>query len=188
MVSKYLDQAPRAATPSERFRAAFETGRNYDMNALAKACGIEFQYNPSMVQTLSKEVFHYAPQRVMVGPHEVHGEKLDDSSTVLGPNEIRGENPNDRFTIIGVMLKAPGYKIAGLEVGKSVTEEEMQKFDKNMNFISWNGQSFDEDNMKQYIWYLDDTVDGHARPVEAFRVSVKDNVIKEIRFHHIPID
>lgn len=172
MVSRYLNQAPRAAVSSERFRAAFNTSTIYDIKKFAQELGIDYQYDPAKVEVLKEERFHYAPHRIKVGKHWVHGEKEADG-----------------FWPIGVVIAAPGYNIAGLEVGKKISVEEVAALCKNMNLMGWQDEGSYNDGHDTLYFYYYDTVDGMNRPVEGFAVA-HDNkrVIREIRYWHIPVD
>lgn len=176
MVSKYLDQAPRAANKNERFRAAFLASTIYDGERLAKAMGLEFKYRPELVETLKDEVFHYASHRYKVGSSWVHGEKENDGS----------------FHTIGVILENSGYdrnyNIAGLEVGQKIDLETLKAFSKNMNMIGWEEPYEINMGMEECYWYVHDTVDGQQRPVEGFGIKIKNGYISQIRYWHIPID
>lgn len=172
IVSNFLDPARRAANPRERFRAAFKTSTIYDIKKFAQELGIDYKYDPSQVEVLKRELFHYAPHRIQVGKHWVHGEKEENS-----------------FWTIGVIIAAPGYNIAGLEVGQKISEEDDAALCKNMNLMGWEGAMHYKEkyNAIQFEYY--DTVDGMNRPVEAFAVFHDDNrIIREIHYWHIPID
>lgn len=172
MVSRYLNQAPRAAVTSERFRAAFATSTIYDINKFAQELGVNDQYDPAKVEVLKQERFHYAPHRIKVGDNWVHGEKQEDN-----------------FWTIGVIVTTPGYNIAGLEVGKKISVEEVATFSKNMNLIGWQDEGSYTDGYDTLYFYYYDTVDGSNRPVEGFAVSHdKNRIIREIRYWHIPVD
>lgn len=176
MVSKYLEQAPRAATKIERFRAAFVSSTIYDGERLAKAMGDNFKYRPELVEELKEEVFHYAPHRYKVNFSWIHGEKQSDGT----------------FHTIGVVHEDSGYdrnyNIAGLEVGQKFNVETIKAFSKNMNMIGWEDPYEIKADMKECYWYLKDTVDGQERPVEGFGIKINNGYISEIRYWHIPID
>lgn len=176
MVSKYLEQAPRAATKSERFRAAFLSSKIYDGERLAKAMGDDFKYKPELVETVNEEVFSYAPHRYKVVYCWIHGEKLNDGS----------------FETIGIVFEDSGYdrnyNIAGLEVGQKVDVETLKAFSKNMNMIGWDDPYVIKKGIDECYWYLNDTVDGQERPVEGFGIKIKNGYISQMRYWHIPID
>lgn len=176
MVSKYLEQAPRAAVPSERFRAAFNSSRIYDGRLLAQAMGFDFIYRPELVEKLKEETFGYAPHRYKVAYNWIHGEKNGDGG----------------FDTIGVVLGDSGYdrnyNVAGLEVGQKFDVETIKAFNKNMNLIGWDSPDEIKADMGECYWYLYDTVDGNPRPVEGFGFQTKNGYISEIRYFHIPVD
>lgn len=165
----YLQLAHDAATQNGRFKAAFETDRIFDGETLAQEIDITFQYDPSKVIALEEEIFHYAPYKYQVGNNWIHGDMLS----------------NGEFIPIGVLITGPGHKVAGLEVGQKLTDEEFDLFKKNMNLIGWEGPHSYND---EHYWYLYNTVDSQERPVRGFDVILQDNIIKEIRYYYIPID
>lgn len=167
MVSKYLDPAQNAASRRERFRAALATTKIYDPQRFAAACGTVF---PNKYMEANPEVFHYATHKVQVGNNWVHGEAFEDN-----------------FHVIGVEIKAPGYKLAGIEVGDSFTYPQAQQMNRDMMYVGWDDAQLNGETDK-YYWYRSEAVDGQERPVEGVAIITKNKIITQINYFHIPID
>lgn len=161
----FLEQAPGAEAQAERFKAAFATDTTYEGKALAKDL-----YDPEQVIRLEQETFHYAPCKYRVGNSWLHGDIL----------------PHGFFEIIGVEIVGPGHKVAGLEVGQTLTEADLANFSQNMNLIGWEGGSDSDDG--RHDWRIYGAVDGQPRPVKGFAVILQGTTIKVIQYWHHVID
>jgi len=169
--AKYLDADTDAMTREERFKAAFNSTVFWKYEQMANA--FDGVTGNGYMRGDTGENGHFDPNNVKIALGNDAGYSY-------------GRDTNGTFRQSTVRILKSDYQVAGISVGDSVKQGDLELFNADMQAMGWRHGKINSDAQK---WYLDGRIDGKTAPIKGFFVVLdKDNKIQEINWQQYSID